>query len=50
MYRGDIYMVFEYMDHDLKKVLHHSTPSQVKVLKCTYWKNIINSEMCHCCS
>jgi len=31
MYRGDIYMVFEYMDHDLKKVLHHSTPSQVKV-------------------
>jgi cyclin-dependent kinase 12/13 len=32
MYRGDIYMVFEYMDHDLKKVLHHSTPSQVKVL------------------
>ncbi|RLN03343.1 cyclin-dependent kinase C-3 [Panicum miliaceum] len=31
MYRGDIYMVFEYMDHDLKKVLHHSAPSQVKV-------------------
>ncbi|KAG8087463.1 hypothetical protein GUJ93_ZPchr0010g10996 [Zizania palustris] len=30
MYRGDIYMVFEYMDHDLKKVLHNSTPSQVK--------------------
>ncbi|XP_047069157.1 cyclin-dependent kinase C-3 [Lolium rigidum] len=31
MYRGDIYMVFEYMDHDMKKVLHHSIPSQVKV-------------------
>ncbi|XP_008677342.1 cell division cycle 2-related protein kinase 7 isoform X2 [Zea mays] len=31
IYRGDIYMVFEYMDHDLKKVLHHSAPSQVKV-------------------
>ncbi|GJN16057.1 hypothetical protein PR202_gb03007 [Eleusine coracana subsp. coracana] len=31
IYRGDIYMVFEYMDHDLKKVLHHSIPSQVKI-------------------
>lgn len=37
-------MVFEYMDHDLKKVLHHSTPSQVKF----YMKQLLEGlHYCH---